>query len=76
MDIFVELSMMSSHLELPSTCHLEQVLHMLRYLNKCHNSEMVFDPSEPYVSHKYFKHEDWSSSIYGDIKEVIPPNMP
>ena len=67
---------MSSHLALPRRGHLEQVLHMFGYIKKHHNYEMVFDPSEPSVAHKDFKCEDWSSSIYGDIEEEIPPNIP
>ena len=56
-------------LALPSKVHLEKALHMCGYLNKHHDADMVFDPIEPYVAHKYFKHEDWSSIIYRDIKE-------
>ena len=46
-DICTEVSMMSSHLALPREGHLEAVFHMFEYLKKNHNSEMVFDPSEP-----------------------------
>ena len=76
MDICVEVSMMSSHLELPWKGHLEQVLHMFGYLKKHQNNEIVFNPSENSVAHQDFKREDWSSNIYGYIKEELPPKMP
>ena len=41
--------MMSSHIALPRKGHLEALFHMFAYLKKHHNSEMVFDPSEPDV---------------------------
>ena len=67
-DSFVGVLMMSSLLDLPRRFHLEQVLKMLGYLKKHNNAEMVFDQSEPYVSHEDFNCEDLSSSIYREIK--------
>ena len=68
--------MLSSHLALPRRGHLDQVFHIFGYLKKHHNSEMVFDPSVPDMDHELFPRQDWSESIYGDIKEVLQPNMP
>ena len=65
--------MMSSHLALPREGHLEAVFHIFAYLKKNHNSEMVFDPSEPDTNMSDFPREDWSLSIYGDVKEDMPP---
>ena len=59
-DISVEVLMMLSHLALPRRGHIEHVLHMFIYINKHHKADMVFDPSEPSISHEYFKHEHWS----------------
>ena len=42
-DICLELSMISSHMALPSKGHLEKVLHIFSYFNKHHNDELVFD---------------------------------
>ena len=67
-DICTEVSTMSSHLALTRKGHLEAVFHMFDYLKKHHNSEMVFDPSEPEIDMADFPHEDWSLSIYGDVK--------
>ena len=45
-DIFVEVSMMSSHLAIPQKGHMEQILRMFAYLIRHTNSEKFFDPSE------------------------------
>lgn len=76
-DICVEVSLMSSQMALPRSGHLEQLFHICRYLKLHHNSEMVFDPSEPEVDRSLFERQDWSSTAYGnDLKEELPGNMP
>ena len=54
-DVCLEVSMMSSHLALPREGHLEQVLHILAYLKKYHNTELVYDPSDPVVDENDFE---------------------
>ena len=49
-DICLEVSMMFSHMAMPRDGHLEQVLHIFLYLNKWHNTELVFDPSDPVIN--------------------------
>ena len=70
-DVCLEVSMMSSHLALPRKGHLEQVLHIFAYLNKYHNTELVYDPSDPVV-------RDSASSEFGHVegKEEFPAKMP
>ena len=70
--------MMSSHLVMPRKGHLDQVLHIFTYLCKYHNTELVYDPSDPVVEHDVFEQRDWTSSEFGTVqgKEEIPPNMP
>ena len=46
---------------------------MFSYLKKHHNSEMMFDHTEPDVDMDDFQREDWGLRIYGDVKEEIPP---
>jgi hypothetical protein len=76
-DICLETSMMSSHLALPREGHLAQVYHMFAYLKKYHNSEMVFDPSDPAIDESEFERQDWTSSEFGHVqKEELPGNMP
>ena len=77
-DINTEVSMLSSHLALPRSGHLDAVFHIFSYLKKKNNSEMVYDPTEVDFDRADFPKEDWSYSIYGgeDLKEVLPRNMP
>ena len=75
-DVCCEASMMSSHLALPRQGHLDQVIHVFGYLKKHHNAEMAFDPTEPPIEEDKFPRQDWSHTVYGDMKEELPPNMP
>ena len=60
-DICLEVSMMSSHLAMPRKGHLDQVLHIFAYLHKYHNTELVYDPSDPVVEHDDF---EWRLDIF------------
>ena len=75
-DICVEVSMMSSHLALPRRGHLKELFHLFGYLKKHHNAEMPFDPTPPNIDMQKFQPQDWSKSIYGELEEELPPNMP
>ena len=77
-DICLEVSMMSSQLALPREGHLEQVLHIFAHLKKYHNTELVYDPSDPIIDESLFEAKDWASSEFGhlDGKEEVPPNQP
>ena len=77
-DICLEVSMMSSHLALPREGHLNQLFNIFAYLKKYHNTELVYDPSEPEVDKAKFEQRDWTSSEFGHIqgKEELPPNAP
>jgi hypothetical protein len=77
-DICLEVSMLSSHLALPREGYLQQVLHIFAYLKKYHNTELVYDPSDPCVDESDFERQDWASSEFGHLEgdEELPPNMP
>lgn len=77
-DICLEVSMLSSHLALPREGHLDQVLHIFAHLKKYHNTELVFDPSDPVIDETQFEAKDWASSEFGHLEgvEEVPPNMP
>jgi hypothetical protein len=79
-DICVEVSMMSSCLALPREGHPKQLFRMFSYLEKNHNSEMVFDHSVPNINHNEFPKQDWSNTVYsnerGELKEEVPSNFP
>ena len=71
-DIFCEVSMMSSHLALPREGHLAQVFHIFVYLKNYHNFSLVFDLSYPDVNIDTFPKHDWTK-FYGNVKESMPP---
>jgi hypothetical protein len=78
-DVCLECSMLSSHLALPREGHLCQLFQVFACLKKCHNLEMVCDPSDPRVNKAAFELKDWTSSEFGGHlqgKEELPPNMP
>ena len=75
-DINVEASLMASCMALPRQGHLDQLFHIFAYLKNKHNTEMVFDPSEPDIDYKLFEKQDWRDTVYGESKEQLPPNMP
>ena len=76
-DICLEVSMLASHLALPREGHLNEVFHIFAYLKLNHNTEMVFDPSEPEINPNDFQRRDWEATEFGDeLEEVLPENMP
>ena len=76
-DICLEVLMLSSHLALPRQGHLNALFHIFTYLRSHHNSELVFDPTEPVIDENLFQRRDWSASEYGlKMQEVLPHNMP
>jgi hypothetical protein len=76
-DICCEVSMLSSHLALPRQGHMNALFHIVGYLDKHHNAEMVFDPSDPDLDMSLFEQRDWSTSEQGlCLQEELPLNMP
>ena len=72
--------MLSSCLALPREGHLKQVFRMFVYLEKQHNSEMIFDHTVPAIDYIEFLKLDWMNTVYanerGELKEGVPLNMP
>ena len=75
-DISVEVSLLASHMALPRRGHLNQVYHIFGYLDKHHNSEIVFDPSPPDIPDNLFVRHDWSNTVYGNCSEELPIDAP
>ena len=71
-----EVSMMSSHMAMPHEGHLSQLLHIFSYLKKCHNSKLVFDPSDREFDRNFFVEQDWESSEYENLVEELPIGGP
>ena len=74
-DILLEVSLLSQHLALPREGHLEQVIHIMGYINDHKKLRLMFDKGMPTLNNKMFKTYDWED-FYKDAKEQIPPNMP
>ena len=56
--------------------HLQQLFHMFAYLKQNHNSEMIFDPSDPVIDESLFDRKDWTASEFGlSLEELLPKNM-
>jgi hypothetical protein len=78
LDICLVVSIISSHLVLPRVGQLEQVFHIFTHLKKYHNTEVVYDPSDPVIDEAQFDAKDWASSEFGHLngEEKLHPNMP
>mmetsp|Transcript_5914 Transcript_5914/g.9070 ORF Transcript_5914/g.9070 Transcript_5914/m.9070 type:complete len:287 (-) Transcript_5914:332-1192(-) len=74
-DILLEVSLLSSHLALPCTGHLQQVYHIFGYLKASPRRRLYFDPDYPAVSQDRFESFDWYD-FYKDAAEDVPTNMP
>jgi hypothetical protein len=67
--------MMQSHLVLPRKGHPEQVFHIFAHLKKYHNTEIVYDPSDPVIDEAQFDAKNWASSGFEHLDgvEELPP---
>jgi hypothetical protein len=68
--------MLAAHMAMPREGHFLAVLRVFAYLNKKHNSRLIFDPTVPKLDLSTFKFDRNWSNFYGDVKEAIPPNAP
>ena len=71
--------LVSSRLYFPREGFMCQFYHMLSYLKKQHDTQMVLNPSDYMVQKNTFEIKDWASSeVYHLIKmrRGIPLNMP
>jgi hypothetical protein len=62
-DICLECYMLSSHLALPREGHLYQLFQIFEYLKKYHNTEMVYNPSDPCIDESAFELKDWIDEL-------------
>ena len=61
----LEVLLLSSHLALPREGHFEQVLQVFSYLRKYHNTELVYDHSDPVIDEDQFQKRDWTPELRG-----------
>jgi hypothetical protein len=69
-DICLEIYMMSSHVALPREGHLVRVFHIFTHLKKYHNTEVVYDPSDPVIDEAQPDARYWASSEFGHLDGV------
>ena len=74
-DILLEVSLLSCHLSLPRSGHLQQVYHIFGYLKHSPRRRLFFDPDPPNISIERFQKFDWVD-FYKGIEEDIPIDMP
>jgi len=74
-DIYIDVSLLSSHLAEPRLGHLEQTLHIFSYLKYHITSHLVFDPIYVSWEKASFQEYNWKE-FYHDAKESVPPNAP
>ena len=56
---------------------MKELFHIFVYLRKYHNSEIVFDTSDPVVDERQFEEKDWTASEFGShTEEYLPAKMP
>ena len=73
-DIFLEVALISSHLALPRSGHLQAVYQIFGYLKQVSKQKLYFDPVSPPISKHRF-HKFFWEDFYQDAKEAIPDGM-
>ena len=74
-DILLEVSLLSCHLSLPRSGHLQQLYHIFGYLKYSPRRRLFFDPDPPSITKDRFQKFDWLD-FYKGFKEDIPIDMP
>ena len=70
-DILLEVSLLSSHLELPRIGHLQSVYRIFGYLKHVPKRRLYFDPKKLIISEDRFQIFDWED-FYKDAREPSP----
>ena len=74
-DIFFEVTALSSYLVQPRLGHLKQAYIIFSYLKSHVNAWLVMDPTYIHISEDGFKVAEWKD-FYPDTKDKIPPDIP
>ena len=75
-DIMTAVMTMSSFRSAPRKGHLERVKRIFGYVSKMRNAAIRFRTEEPELSDLPVFEHDWSKSVYGEAKEVLPHDAP
>ena len=68
------MSLLSCHLSLPISSHLNKVYHLFGYLKCSSRRRLFFDPDPPSISKDRFQKFDWLD-FYKAVKVDIPIDM-
>ena len=74
-DIFLEVSLLSSQLALPRVGHLQAVYRVFGYLKQVPKRKLYFGPRKPMISKDIFQKFDWGD-FYPDACKPIPLDIP
>jgi hypothetical protein len=76
LDIMTAVMSLSSFRTMPRRGHLERAKRIYGYLRKMKEARIRVLTNEPDYSDYQDPEYDWSSSVYGNVKEVIPTDIP
>jgi hypothetical protein len=76
LDIVTAVMSLSSFHSMPRRGHLELAKRIYGYLRKMKEARIRVLTNEPDYSDYQDLEYDWSSSVYGDVKEIIPMDIP
>ena len=75
-DIQTSVMTLSSYRAAPRRGHIDRVTRMYGYLSKMKNAAIRIRVGEPDFSNLPNQQFDWSTSAYGEAKEIIPHDAP
>jgi hypothetical protein len=75
LDIATAVMSLSSFRAMPRRGHLERAKQIYGYLRKMKEARIRVLTNEPDFSDYQDPEYDWSSSVYGDVKEIIPTDI-
>ena len=75
-DILAHVMSMSRFRLAPKFQHLERLKRLYGYLSKTKQFAIRYRTKEPIYSHLPEQEHDWSRTVYGNVKEEIPQDIP
>ena len=75
-DILAHVMSMSRFRLAPKIGHLERLKRLYGYLSKTKHFDIRYRTKEPNYSHLPVQEHDWSRTVYGNVKEEIPKDIP
>ena len=57
---------------------MNELFHIFAHLRKYHDTEVVFDLSDPVIDESKYQKRDWTSSEFGNVRgnQELPCNIP